>query len=387
MSDFSPRRRVAIVGVGYSTVGRNTGLTHEQLMIQSARAALEDAGLAPADVDGIATMGGDALEDAWTLGLAPLGWFATAHRGDAPAFVYPALQAIAAIRAGFCETCIVFRIIKQQRSTKELVATGAAPVPGPAFLSADPEWLTPFGAGFPPQWAGLYAQRHMDLYGTTEEHFGTHVIVQRSHAALNDDALLREPLTMNDYLGSRYISQPVRILDCDYPCDAGSAVIFTTEERARDLRKRPVYVEAAALSAVRDLNYELVDERSAEAASEAGAQLWARTDLRPQDVDCAQLYDGFTILVFRWLEALGFCGEGEAGSFVAGGNTALSGSLPVNTDGGACNVGRRHGANFCIEATRQLRGEAGARQVPDAENAVFSNAGGVFAGAVLLTRT
>jgi acetyl-CoA acetyltransferase len=163
-------------------------------------------------------------------------------------------------------------------------------------------------------------------------------------------------------------------------------VIFTTEERARDLAKRPVLVDSYAISATGEPTFENLPDLTETSPAHAAENLWARTDLTPGDVDCAQLYDGFTIITFQWLEALGFCEPGEAGPFVAAGSTAPGGSLPVNTDGGACNVGRRHGANFCIEATRQLRGECGERQVPDAEVAVWANAVGYFSGAMLLTR-
>ena len=227
-------------------------------------------------------------------------------------------------------------------------------------------------------------QRHMDLYGTTEEQFGAHVLAQRQHASLNDDAIFREPLTMADYLGSRYLAKPVHLLDCDYPVDSGSAVIYTAGDRARDRAKPPVWVESAAYSAINPGNFDLIDMIEG-SPHHAAQMLWARTDLTAADVDCAQLYDGFTIIVFQWLEALGFCGRGESGPFVEAGHTRLVASLPVNTDGGACNVGRRHGTNFCIESIRQLRGECGPRQVPDAEVAVWTNATGPMSGAVLMT--
>jgi acetyl-CoA acetyltransferase len=222
-------------------------------------------------------------------------------------------------------------------------------------------------------------------YKETEEHYAAHVVAQRYHASLNDDAIFRDPLTAEDYFAARYVSEPVRILDCDYPVDAGSAVIFTTEERARDLEQKPVFVESAALSSISELNFELLSDMARTAPHHCAELLWSRTDLGPADVDCAQLYDGFTFITFEWLEALGLCGEGEAGPFIADGNTRLGGSMPTNTDGGACNVGRRHGANFCIEATRQLRGQCGERQVSGAEVAVWSNAVGPFAAAFLLT--
>jgi acetyl-CoA acetyltransferase len=379
--------RVAIVGVGYSTVGRRTGLGVEDLVVQSTQAALADSGLTVADIDGISTMGSDALADGWLLGIEPLNWFSSSMA--APAFVYPALASIAAVASGMCHTALTLRIIQQQPSGAQMASGTGAGSPMTAMLGAtsgDRQFITPFGAGSPTQWAGLLTQRHMSQYGTTEEQFGHHVIAQRSHAAMNEDAFFREPLTMEEYLASRYVSKPLRILDCDYPCDAGSAVIFTTEERARDMAQPAVFVEAYALSAIRDLNFEILSDMAVTSPGHCGRELWTRTDLTPADVDNAQLYDGFSVITFQWLEGLGFCGPGEAGPFVEEGHTRLGGSLPVNTDGGACNVGRRHGANFCIEATRQLRGECGPRQVPGASVSVFSNGFGPFSGAVLLTK-
>jgi acetyl-CoA acetyltransferase len=259
---------------------------------------------------------------------------------------------------------------------------------GPTRVGGDTQFTAPFGSINGAQSiAALPAQRHMELYGTTEEQFGAHVLAQRQHASLNDDAIFRDPLTMEDYLAARYVSKPMRLLDCDYPVDSASAIIYTTEERARDFKKKPVFVEAAAHSGIDVLpgGFEKVRDMNHSSPFHAAETLWSRTDLKPADVDCAQLYDGFTIIVFQWLEAMGFCGEGEAGPFVASGATRLGGSLPVNTDGGACNVGRRHGANFCIESIRQLRGESGARQVPDAKVAAWANAVGPFSAAFLMT--
>ena len=380
--------RVAIVGVGYSTIGRTTGLSIDELVIQASQAALADAGLTVADVDGISSVGSEVLNDAWMLGIEPLNWFDTGSLMG-PAFATAAVNSIAAIASGFCHTALTLRVIQQQPSSSQLAAGAGSMHPMTALMAGatgDRQFLTPFGAGSATQWAGLLTQRHMAEFGTTEEQFGHHVIAQRSHAALNEDAFFRDPLTMDDYLAARYVSKPLRILDCDYPCDSGSAVIFTTEERARDLRRPVVLVDAYALSAIRDLNFEILSDMVRTSPAHCAQELWNRTDLKPTDVDTAQLYDGFSVIAFQWLEALGFCAPGEAGPFVEAGHTRLGGSLPLNTDGGACNVGRRHGANFCIEATRQLRGECGERQVDGAGVAVWANAVGPFSGAVLLTK-
>jgi acetyl-CoA acetyltransferase len=224
----------------------------------------------------------------------------------------------------------------------------------------------------------------MSEFGATEKDFARHAVVQRTHATRNPEALFRDPLSVDEYLESRYVSKPVRLLDCDYPVDSASAVIFTTPERARQCRKPAVLVDSWAMSAVADIDMSLLDDFTSNAIGHCSETLWSRTALRPEDVDYAGLYDGFSIITFEWLEALGFCGRGEAAQFIEDGHTGPGGSLPTNTDGGACNVGRRHGANFCIESVRQLRGECDERQVQGAEVAVWSNATGSFAGAALL---
>jgi len=384
--------RVAAVGVGYSTTGRRTGLTSWQLAIQAAKAALDDAGMAASELDGISLLWGVAgpapagldvvepMDFGYALGASPLSWYGTAG----PAYIGPAIQAYAAIRAGLARNVLTLRIIRQRMSSGEQLREMADQPPTPA--PGESAFTAPFGSVSPViSIAGLPAQRHMDLFGTTEEQFGAHVVAQRHHASMNEDAIFRQELTVEDYLASRYICKPVRLLDCDYPVDSASAVIFTTGDRAKDRRHPPVFVESAAYSSVKYMTFENLDEINHSSPWHAARELWSRTDLRPADVDCAQLYDGFTIIVFEWLEALGFCGLGEAGPFVEAGHTRLGGSLPVNTDGGACNVGRRHGANFCIESIRQLRGASGARQVPDAQVAVWANAVGPFSGAMLMT--
>jgi acetyl-CoA acetyltransferase len=385
--------RVAAIGVGYSKTGRRTGLTSWQLAIQASKAAMADAGLKPGDIDGVCLLWGvagpapDGLDSVdpqdlgYMLGLGDLNWYGTAG----PAYIGPALQAVAAIKAGFCHTVLTLRIINQRLSSADQIAHDGA-IAGPTQAPGDSQFTAPFGSVSPIQSiASLPAQLHMDLFGTTEEQFGAHVIAQRGHASLNPDAIFREPLTMDEYLASRYISTPVRLLDCDYPVDSASAIIYTTAERAHDFSQPPVFVDSASYSSVKYTTFENLDDMTQSSPFHASRELWKRTDLRPADVDCAQLYDGFTIIVMQWLEALGFCGLGESGPFIEAGNTKLGGLIPVNTDGGACNVGRRHGANFCIESIQQLRGQAGDRQVADAKVAVWANAVGPFSGAMLMT--
>jgi acetyl-CoA acetyltransferase len=374
-------RRVAVAGVGYSDVGRNTGRSEHHHAAQAAVRALEDAGLEPSDIDGASTWGGDVADFAWMLGMTPLRW--SLNVTVSPAFVTPAAHAVMAVATGTCETAIAFRLMMQQPSAAAAAAGGAALA---VMNLDDAQFQHPFGDFSPTQWAGLVMNRYLHDSDATEEHFAEFAVVQREYAVRNGDALQRTPLTAEDYLAAPYISKPLRLFDCDYPCDSGSAVIFTTEERARDLRQPVVLVDATALSVIHDMSFETLPDMTHTAPAHCAETLWSRTDLKPDDVDTAQLYDGFSVITFQWLEALGLCEPGQAGPFVAAGNTRLGGALPVNTDGGACNVGRRHGANFCIEATRQLRGHSGDRQVDGAEVAVWANAVGPFAGAMLLTK-
>ena len=391
---FEAKRRVAIAGVGYSKVGRKTGMSYTEMARQATIAALDDAGMTPADIDGVSCRNGmgdpppeaDAMALAFMMGFAPVDFFYNG-RNRTPAFVDPAVHAVAAVASGLSDACMTYRVVQQQPTNAGSTAS-ANPAPPPNFTVArgPDQFEAPFGsmaaaAGI----GGLQMQAHMSRYGTTEEQFALNAVNARYHASLNEDALLRDPLTVDDYLASRYISKPVRILDCDYPCDAGSAVIFTTEERARDCAKQPVLVEACTLTALQNYDMSLLADFTRNSPVHCAEKLWSRTTLKPSDVDVAELYDGFSVITFEWLEALGLGGPGEAGPFIQEGHTRLGGSLPMNTDGGACNVGRRHGANFCIEAVHQLRGECGERQVPNAEVAVWANAVGCFSGSMLLT--
>lgn len=378
---MSAVRKVAIVGVGYSDVGRNTGLSERHHAAQAATRALADAGLTAKDIDGASTWGGDAVDFAWMLGFDRLTW--SLNAGVSPAFVTPAYHAAQAVALGHAETVMAFRIMMQQPPSAAL-ASGAAMLGEPSM--ADAQFRYPYGNFSPVQWAGLLMNRYMHETGATEAHFARFAEVQREWAQLNPGALQKGPLTAEEYLALPYITKPLRLLDCDYPCDSGSAVIFTTEERARDLRQPVVLVEASALSAIHDMNFEVLPDMVRTSPAHCAEVLYSRTDLKATDIDTAHLYDGFSVITMQWLEALGLCGPGEAADFVMEGHTAPGGSLPTNTDGGAINVGRRHGANFCIEAVNQLRGQAGPRQVDGAEVSVWANAVGMFSGAMLLTK-
>jgi acetyl-CoA acetyltransferase len=225
----------------------------------------------------------------------------------------------------------------------------------------------------------------MAEYGWGEEAFGYQMVAQRRWAQLNPRAFHRDPLSIDDYMESRYVSEPLRLLDCDYPIDASGCVIFTTEERARDLAHRPVFVESGAFGTASRSSFELQEDMTRTSPHAAAARLWSRTSLTAADVDVAGLYDGFSPIVMTWLEALGLCGRGEAADFVREGNTAPGGRLPLNSDGGMVNVGRIHGVNHVAEVVHQLRGTAGPSQQTDVHVGVAGNSFGPGSACMLFT--
>ncbi|WP_329251251.1 thiolase family protein [Streptomyces canus] len=380
------KQRVAIVGVGYSTVGRDTGLSLDTLTAQASIAAMEDAGVKPADIDGVVVHSFphqyvSATHTAAMLGIPDLAFYSGSV--DGAAYSMAAQHAIAAIASGSAETVLTLRTVHRAGAAgrSSLVPGMERGAPGPF------QFTMPYGSFTGSHWAGLYMQRHMAMYGTKEEDFGAFAVAQREYAIANpSESFFTEPLTIDDYLSARYIAAPLRLLDCDYPVDSSSALIFTTEERARDLRQKPVFFESWAMGTTQESDFSLVEDMTQSSPFRAARRMWSRTDLKPSDVGVAGLYDGFSFIALQWLEALGFCGIGESGPFVSSGHTRADGVIPTNTDGGACNIGRRHGANYFIEVTRQLRGTAGERALPGRPTAgVVSNAVGPFSGCALIT--
>lgn len=372
-------RRVAIVGVGYSTVGRDTGLSLKQLIAQGAKAAMADGGVEQADIDGVAMHAFPphfvpAYECGALLGLPSLKW--TSGSIEGPAFLSAGIHAAAAVASGTADVVLALRPMLR------LGATG--PTPG-AHAAGGRQFLEPFGAGRPAQWAGMIKQRMMSEFGWGEEAFGRQMVAQREFAALNPDALLRDRITLDDYMNTRYVAKPLRLLDCDYPVDSCGAVIFATEERARDFSQKPVFVESWSFGTSGESDFELAEDMTRTSSFSAAADMWARTDLTPEDVQVAGLYDGFSPITLNWMEALGLCGRGEASDFVAEGNTSLGGRVPVNCDGGATNVGRVHGVNHVAEVVRQLRGTSGDRQRPDAKVGVAANSIAAFTACMLMS--
>lgn len=249
-------------------------------------------------------------------------------------------------------------------------------------------WIRPFNGLSAAHPLALVAKRHMHEYGTTREQLGAIAVNGRENARLNPRALYREPLTLESYLAARMITEPLCLFDCDAPIDGATVIIVSRWDAAQSLRKPPLRIEAMSGALHGRNSWDQFEDLTQMAANDAGRHLWERTDLRPADVDVANLYDGFSILTLIWLEALGFCAKGDSGPFVEDGlRIARNGELPLNTGGGQLSAGRLHGFGLLWETCIQLWGEGGERQVPGSPQVGITAAGGgPLAGCLLLTR-
>jgi acetyl-CoA acetyltransferase len=404
MSEFE--RQSIISGVGQSAVGRRLGRSGLDLTIDAALAAIADAGLTPADVDGIATYpgaGGGAgagfsgpgtpeVQDALRLSV---NWHAGGLEG--PAQLSAVVNAVLAVGAGLARHVLVYRTVtessEQGSGGRQGIGLGGGGGSGGGGgvprMGGVMQWSIPFRAYSAANWLAMNAQRHFHEYGTTPEQLAMIAVNARRNAGLNPKAIYREPMTLDDYFASRIVTTPFRLYDCDAPVDGSTALVVSAAEHAAGVDHPVARVEAVGTALRGRPSWDQFDDMTAMAARDPGAQLWSRTDLKPADVDVAELYDGFSFLALCWLEALGFCGVGESGPFVEGGHRiALDGELPLNTNGGQLSAGRLHGFGFLHEAVIQLRGEAGDRQVGSGvEVAAVANGGGPVAGALLLTRS
>ncbi len=383
--------KVALTGIGMSPIGRRLMRQPLSLTVQACEAAIADAGLTLADIDGLSTYPGAINvggfgEGGVTALEAALGIRPTWHNGAMETFGPggSVIAAMLAVAGGLARHVLCFRTL-WEATHNELMKQGKVT---PSHLSGDrvPGWTFPFGATSAAHTLAMNAQRHFHRYGTTKETLGWIALNQRANAELNPTAVYRTPMTMDDYLGARPITTPFGLYDCDVPCDGAIAVIVSAVDAARDLAKPPVFVEAVGTQIIERIDWDQSTLTHEPQVLGQAAHVWTRTSLRPADVDVAELYDGFTMNCLSWIEALGFCGIGEAKDFLDGGkNIARDGLLPLNTHGGQLSHGRTHGMGLLHEAVSQLRGEAGDRQVTGARVGVVSS-GGLTPSGVLLLR-
>lgn len=390
-------RRAAISGVGQSEIGRRLHRDPLRLTLDACLAAIADAGLNVADIDGVSTYPGSGgglppgFSGAGAIDVIDaLRISAKYHNGgiETPGQLGSIVNASLAVAAGLANHVLCFRSVWEGSAQGGAGRAGVMPggSGGSYKASGFTEWFLPFSIPSAATWVAMFAQRHMYLYGTTEEQLGWVAINARRNAGRNPQAIYRDPMTMDDYLASRMISSPLRLFDCDVPCDGATAVIVSRRDRAADLAKPLLRIEAVGTAMAGRPSWDQFDDLSTMSTRDAGAHLWTRTDLRPSDVDVAEIYDGFSFLTLSWLEGLGLCPVGESGPFVEGGERiALDGELPLNTNGGQLSGGRLHGYGFLHEAALQLWGEADGRQVAgDPKVAVVAAGGGNTCGCLLL---
>ena len=382
-------REAYITGIGLSQIGQK--LTRHPLLLtrDAFKEALDDAGLTVGQIDGVATYPGKSHG---YLGFSPVGAedvvdaFGIRARwrmggGELTAQLGAVAIAAMAVKTGQARHVMCFRTVYE-------AAALARPQEYPPLrrekVEGDSQWTAPFNAISAVTWTAQFAMRHVKRYGLTREQLAQIALTDRANAMLNPRALVREPLTMDQYMSSRMITSPLCLFDCDRFTDASTVVIVSAGDALDEVKTKPVRIAASA-GTVERVSW---DQAEWMAAYATGADLWKSTDYKPKDVDTVQLYDGFSFLTLTWLEGLGFCGVGEAGKFIEGGKRiARDGELPLNTFGGQIGGGRLHGFGFAYEAVTQLRGEGGARQIPgDPRVAVAASGGGPLAAALLLTR-
>ena len=400
MSVSEPLERQAVIsGIGQSAVGRRLGRSDIDLTIEACLDAVADAGLERDDIDGLATYPGMGLggggfagpgtpevQDAMRLRL---NWHDGG--GEGPGQIRAVFAACLAVAAGLARHVLVYRTVTESTAQGSGGRQGIGGAGGSMKVGGFMQWTLPYGAVSAANWLALVAQRRFHDYGLNREQLAQIPLNARRNAGLNPKAIYRDPMSLDDYLTARMITTPLCLFDCDAPCDGSTAFVVSHRDFAPDAPNPVAYVHAVGTALRGRPSWDQFDDMNQMAARDAGASVWERTDLRPSDVELAELYDGFSILTLVWLEALGFCGPGESGSFVEGGKQiALDGKLPLNTAGGQLSAGRLHGFGLLHEACLQMRGAAGDRQVrrdggrPPAVAAV-ANGGGPIAGAMLLT--
>jgi len=369
--DALRRGGAAIVGVAESDLGQVAeGMSVFDLMAQGAKRALDDCGLRLKDVDGLfaATTQSrlSVLALAEYLGIDPAFLGSTIVGGSS--FEYHVAHAMGAIALGLCNVALI-----AYGSTQRSVGRRQA-----SLREVNP-YETPFRPFLPSSAYALAASRHMHEFGTTREQLAAVAVAAREGALLNPAAWEKKPLTLEDVLSSRMVSHPLTVRDCCLVTDGGGAIVVTSVERARSLKKPPAYVLGFGQSVTHG-SISSMPDLTVTGALAAGKAAYTMAELAPSDIDAVELYDAFTINTILFLEDLGFCRKGEGGAFVSGGRIGPGGSLPVNTNGGGlsyCHPGM-YGLFLLIEAVRQLRGECGARQVKDCEVALAHGNGGVL---------
>ena len=389
MSDFSISGRASIVGLGATEFSKNSGRTEIRLAMEATLAALADAGIDPSEVDGFSSYTIDKVpeyEIARLLGANNVKFFSQVPHGGGAACA-PILHAAMAVATGIAKTVVVYRAMNERswyRFGNGNYGFGSSPI----VENVNYGWYMPYGFHTPAAWVGMFAQRYMHTYGATSEDFGRVAVAARDFAATNPAAFFHgKPITLQEHQASRWICEPLHLLDCCQESDGAVAMVITSSERARDLLQKPVVIKGAAqgLSDGQQImtSYFRKDITGLPEMGLVAQQLWQQSGLSAQDIQTAVIYDHFTPFVLPQLEEFGFCKRGEAKDFVRAGEHARGGKLPINTHGGQLGEAYIHGMNGVAEAVRQVRGSA-ANQVDNVHNVLVTAGTGVPTSGLIL---
>jgi acetyl-CoA acetyltransferase len=379
-----PRDAAAIVGLGHTEFSKDIGRPERTVALEAIKMALDDAGLSPKDVDGLVKFSLEntmEVEIVRNMGIPNLAFFDdVAYGGGAGCGAVG--HAAMAIATGVAETVVVWRARNRGSGGRPWATRPSNKQYG------EMQWFLPFGLSRPVDQIAMLTRRHMIEYGTTAEHLGHVAISVREHATRNPNAMMRKPMTMDDYLNVRMVSEPLRLYDCCLESDGALALVLTTPERAASLKQPPVLVRAASQGIGPDhlvmANYFTANPLDTPARY-AAQELWRLAGMGPEDIDCAQFYDAFSPLIVISLEEYGFCKPGEGGPFAAEGNLRLGGALPSNTSGSSLSEAYVHGMNLILEGVRQLRGTS-TSQVAGCESVLVTSGNGVPTSSLILRK-
>lgn len=381
------RDKACVTGIGETAYLRGSTKTAVELQFESSLKAIADAGLRPPDIDGVIPVGivsATAEDFIDNFGIPDLRFSAVIpHGGASPVMALQA--AAAAVATGVCNHVLI-TFGRNVTAAANNNKAGARIHTMPQFHYVT-EFEYPMGAISPAQLYAPMARRHMELYGTTIEHFGEVAVACRTHALLNDNAVMKKPITLEDHLNSRLIADPFRLLDCSLESDGGAAVIVSASERAVDLRHRRVFISGVAAGHP-DSPASITQrpDMTSLGIAKAAPRAFQMAGVTHADIDVAEIYDCFTYAVIRQLEDMGFCAKGEGGPFVEGGRLRLGGELPTNTHGGLLSQAHVWGLNHVVELVRQLRGDAGRAQVQGAQCGLVTGYGDMGDGALAIMR-
>ncbi|MEN8185456.1 MAG: lipid-transfer protein [Myxococcota bacterium] len=383
----SLRDEAAIVGIGQTEFSKNSGRSELQLAAEAVKAALDDAGLEPKDVDGMTTFSMDTsqeIEVARAVGIGDLSFFSRVEYGGGAA-IGVMQQAAMAVATGAAKTVVVYRAFNERSGRR--YSTGISE----GIVTADLihwSWYLPFGLLTPASWVAMFTRRYMHQSGCTSLDLAQIAVSTRKHAINNPDAFFHgRPLSIEEHQASRLIADPLRLYDCCQESDGGAACIVTSAPRARDLRHPPAVIRAAAQGAGADqenmTSFYRPDISYLPEMDLVARQVYETSGLGPDDVDAAILYDAFTPIVMFQLESFGFCGRGEAKDFVKGGNLEVGGRLPTNTNGGQLSEAYIHGMNGVNEGVRLIRGTS-VNQPEKADHVLVTGGVGVPTSGMIL---